>query len=229
VSPQGLSAQHFTNKNQTLEYRIDFQNTGTDTAFKVVIVDTLSSWLDINTFEPLVYSHACMPQIEGKSTLKFIFDPIALPDSNASEPNSHGYVTFKIKPKSNTPKGTIINNLVDIYFDANEAVRTNSVFNMIYDTVFINLRTAILDPNIIQENVLVFPNPTMGAFFIKFDMAPKNADVMLTDMLGKTVKELHKINTNVLQINADGLMKGTYLIQIYEENRLIGRSKIIIQ
>lgn len=229
VSPQGLSAQHFTNKEQTLEYRIDFQNTGTDTAFKVVVIDTLSSWLDINTFEPLVYSHACTPQMEGKSTLKFIFNPIALPDSNASEPNSHGYVTFKIKPKINTPKGTIINNLVDIYFDQNEAVRTNTVFNRIDDTVFINLRTAIVDPKMLQENMLVFPNPTRGVITIKFDQAPLHAKLMLTDMMGNTVIEQSKINTNVLQLNADGLMKGTYLINIYEENILIGRSKIIIQ
>lgn len=229
VSPQGLSAQHFTKKDQSLEYRIDFQNTGTDTAFKVVIIDTLSSWLDINSFEPLVYSHACTPQIEGKSTLKFIFNPIALPDSNASEPNSHGYVTFKIKPKNNTPKGTIINNLVDIYFDENEAVRTNTVFNRIDDTVFINLGTTIFEPELLLENVLVFPNPSMGTFFIKFDKEARNAKLILSDMLGNKVTELNKLNTNVVQLSTVGLMKGTYLINIYEENMLIGRSKIIFQ
>ena len=229
VSPQGLTAQHYTNKDQLLEYRIDFQNTGTDTAFKVVIIDTLSDWLDINTFEPLAYSHACTPQIEGKSTLKFIFDPIALPDSNSSEPNSHGYVTFKIKPNKNTPKGTIINNLVDIYFDANDAVRTNTVFNMIYDTVFINLRTSILETEQLKENLLVFPNPAVSAFFIKFDKEPKNAKLILTDMIGNKVMEQNRINSSVTQLNVLGLTKGTYIINIYEENELIGISKIIIQ
>ena len=44
VVPQGYTTQHYTDSNQVLEYRIDFQNTGLDTARKVVIVDTLSTW-----------------------------------------------------------------------------------------------------------------------------------------------------------------------------------------
>jgi len=121
------------------EYRLD-------TAFRVSIIDTLSPWLNINTLIPLVASHTFKTDIIGSNILNFVFDPIALPDSNVSEPNSHGYVTFKIRPKFSTPKGAVISNFADIYFDYNAAVRTNTIFNMIYDTVIIKTSVGIDEP-----------------------------------------------------------------------------------
>ncbi|MEP7170039.1 MAG: hypothetical protein ABI855_11765, partial [Bacteroidota bacterium] len=57
VDPAGIGPNHLTLMNEKLKYTIRFQNTGTDTAFKVVIFDTLSAALDINTFEVLNSSH----------------------------------------------------------------------------------------------------------------------------------------------------------------------------
>jgi uncharacterized repeat protein (TIGR01451 family) len=57
ASPAGYGAQHFIEENTDINYTIHFQNTGNDTAYKVVIVDTISSTLDINTLIPLVASH----------------------------------------------------------------------------------------------------------------------------------------------------------------------------
>jgi hypothetical protein len=43
--PIGVSGQHYIEKNTAIDYKINFQNTGNDTAFKVVIVDTISKLL----------------------------------------------------------------------------------------------------------------------------------------------------------------------------------------
>ncbi|MFK7807287.1 MAG: hypothetical protein AB8F74_05725, partial [Saprospiraceae bacterium] len=44
--PSGFGEDHFILPNTDIEYTIRFQNTGTDTAFRVVILDTLSQVLD---------------------------------------------------------------------------------------------------------------------------------------------------------------------------------------
>ena len=230
VIPEGFTSQHYTDSNQTLEYRIDFQNTGLDTAIRVVIVDTISTWLDISTFIPLVSSHTYTTMLEGTSTVKFIFDPILLPDSNISEPNSHGYVTFKIRPKFNTPKGTVINNFADIYFDFNTPVRTNTVFNTIYDTVLVRLGDGLNDlKENLEAHVLVFPNPTIDKFIVKLDNDIQGAQIKLLDINGREVYQLNQVNGNEIEMKASSLNKGIYFINIYDEHILIGRSKIVVQ
>ena len=47
--PRGIGAAHNIESNRGLEYRIRFQNTGTDIAFRVVIRDTLSPHLDVGS------------------------------------------------------------------------------------------------------------------------------------------------------------------------------------
>ncbi|MEM6726195.1 MAG: hypothetical protein AAF598_19280, partial [Bacteroidota bacterium] len=51
VFPEGVGQEGFIEANRSLEYLIRFQNTGTDTAYRVVIRDTLSRKLDMEEFE----------------------------------------------------------------------------------------------------------------------------------------------------------------------------------
>ncbi|MBK7970889.1 MAG: hypothetical protein IPK08_19305 [Bacteroidetes bacterium] len=41
---------------------------------------------------------------------------INLPDSNANEPASHGFISYRIKPLSTLTAGTEFTNLAAIYF-----------------------------------------------------------------------------------------------------------------
>jgi uncharacterized repeat protein (TIGR01451 family) len=114
----------------TLEYFIRFQNTGTDTAFNISVTDTLDTDLDFSTFSPGASSHAYTYNFVS-SALVFNFANINLLDSNANEPASHGFVKFRIRPKSNLNPGTVIVNRAAIYFDFNPPVITNTVTNTI--------------------------------------------------------------------------------------------------
>ena len=125
--PAGVGPFHFLEANRSLEYTIEFQNTGTDTAFRVLLQDILSPHLDVNTFRPGFASHPYSWEIHGMDTLEVLFFPIMLPDSNVNEPASHGFFSFSIDQKPDLPDGTSLENTASIIFDFNPPIVTNTV------------------------------------------------------------------------------------------------------
>jgi uncharacterized repeat protein (TIGR01451 family) len=107
-----------------ISYIIRFQNTGTDTAFNITVRDTLDSKLDWNSLEMIGASHPYQMQISNSNMLAWTFDGINLPDSNINEPASHGYIAYRIRPKTTLGTGDIIANNASIYFDFNIPVQT---------------------------------------------------------------------------------------------------------
>ena len=98
VKPAGILDEHLTLMGSQLDYTVRFQNTGNDTAFNVVIVDTIDTNLSLKTFQLRGASHPVRVNANG-NVYRFEFDNILLPDSNVNEPKSHGYVKFSIRPK----------------------------------------------------------------------------------------------------------------------------------
>ncbi|WP_066836291.1 IPT/TIG domain-containing protein [Rufibacter ruber] len=135
VVPVGLTPERYTPTNAPLKYTIRFQNTGNDVAYKVVVVDTLSSDLDLSTFKIGAVSHPYRLTVSGKERpiLTFTFNNIMLPDSGTNQAGSNGAIQFSIKPKADLPEKHLIENYADIFFDFNEPVRTNTTQNRIYD------------------------------------------------------------------------------------------------
>ncbi len=129
--PTGVGPEHLLAANRPIQYTIDFQNTGTDTAFRVLLRDVLSPNLDVNTFSPGFSSHPYDWEIRDGNILEVTFSPIALPDSNTNEVASHGFFSFTIQQKNNLPYGTVIENSAAIIFDFNPPTFTNTVFHTI--------------------------------------------------------------------------------------------------
>lgn len=117
-----------------LTYTIRFQNTGNDTAFNVVVRDTLSDKLDWNTLEMVTASHGYKLNIENNKCI-WCLNNILLPDSNVNEPASHGYIVYRIKPKRTLTAGDVINNTASIYFDFNLPVLTNTSRTVVEEKV----------------------------------------------------------------------------------------------
>ncbi|WP_187261998.1 DUF7619 domain-containing protein [Pontibacter beigongshangensis] len=167
VLPTGLTEENYTPTNTPLKYKIRFQNTGTDVAYKVVVVDTLSQHLDIATLQMGAASHDYNFSVSGKGqpVLTWTFNNILLPDSTSNEPGSHGYIQFSIKPKAELPEKTAVENFADIFFDYNSPIRTNVTVNRIYD-----MPQEIIEENrIIAEEVIMTPaianfTPAAGRF-----------------------------------------------------------------
>lgn len=122
VSPYG----NISATQEWLTYTVRFQNTGNANAIDIYIDDIIDNNLDKATFQLLTYSHQPFVELEG-SAVRFSFPNINLPDSTSNEPGSHGYIQYKVKPKTNLPVGTVITNTAYIYFDYNPAVITNTV------------------------------------------------------------------------------------------------------
>ncbi|WP_299700615.1 IPT/TIG domain-containing protein [uncultured Pontibacter sp.] len=159
VTPVGRTSENYTPTNTALKYKIRFQNTGTDVAYRVVVVDTLSEHLDLSTLQVGATSHPSRFEVSGKGqpVLTWTFDNIMLPDSTADEPGSHGYIQFSIKPKADLPEKTSVENFADIFFDFNSPIRTNVTINRIYDmppvineAVRINLEEVLATPSITE-------------------------------------------------------------------------------
>ena len=69
-----------------------FQNTGTDTAFTVVIRDTLDIDFDIFSVVSGVSSHSYEFKMYGPRVLEWTFNDINLPDSAANQEGSNGFL-----------------------------------------------------------------------------------------------------------------------------------------
>jgi len=126
-----LTSQDVT-KGKSIQYIIRFQNTGNDTAFNIVVADTLNSLLDAGKVEVLASSNPCKVTVNGNIVF-FEFLNINLPDSNVNKVGSHGFVEFAIKPLSFVNNDTIQNN-ASIYFDYNAAIITNTATTLMQDT-----------------------------------------------------------------------------------------------
>ncbi len=144
--PLGINDTHDILPNQDLEYLIRFQNTGTDTAFTVVIRDTLDKNLNIFSIEDGASSHSAVFKMYGPRILEWTFNNILLPDSTTDLKGSNGFVSFKVSQVNDLAKGTEIKNKAAIYFDYNEPVITNQTVHTINPCInTLNMRTIEVD------------------------------------------------------------------------------------
>ncbi|NNF01468.1 MAG: T9SS type A sorting domain-containing protein [Bacteroidia bacterium] len=226
VSPKGVGPSFITEKNTDLEYHIRFQNTGTDTAFTVKIIDTISRNLDISTLQLGTSSHAFRLQIHGNRILQFTFYNINLPDSNTNEPASHGFVKFKIAQKPGLTDGTLIENTAAIYFDFNKPIITNTVRNRIGEiSVFVE--------EIKRDEIKIkaYPNPLTIYTVIKVESVKefKELELLVFDLEGKVIKRLKGYNTDQFELSAQDIPAGIYLFKLKVKGDEIGGGKIIVQ
>lgn len=116
---------------EELGFLVRFQNTGTDTAFTVVIRDTLDQSIDLDQIVPGPSSHPYELSVLGDNVLEFTFNDILLPDSTTNLIASNGFVFYDVYLSKDLPIGTTINNSAAIYFDYNQPIITNTTVNTI--------------------------------------------------------------------------------------------------
>jgi uncharacterized repeat protein (TIGR01451 family) len=123
--PTGIGTRRFIEQGNEIEYLVQFQNTGTDTAFKVVVRDTLAAQFDWATFKLNGQSHTNTWQLNPQGVLVVTFNNINLVDSFTNEKGSHGFFKYSIKLKDSIVTNTIVTNRAAIYFDFNAPIITN--------------------------------------------------------------------------------------------------------
>ncbi|MDJ1485988.1 SMP-30/gluconolactonase/LRE family protein [Cytophagaceae bacterium YF14B1] len=243
VSPAGTPVDHYTPTNSELKYTIRFQNTGTDYAYKVVVVDTLSENLDIATLQMGAASHTYSLKVSGKGQpiLTWTFNNINLPDSTRDQKGSNGFIQFSIKPKTNLPEKMLIENYADIFFDYNDPVRTNTTTNVMYDVPKIinpanQLSDSIIDkvmaaePDALKGKLSLYPNPTQSQVWIQsVDASVRIEQVKIYNLLGEAQNvSLSSVDSQAVQINMQAKPKGMYLVHI-QTNKGTSIQRVVVQ
>lgn len=204
VQPETLTPAQVAASGSELIYTVWFQNTGNWPAVKVVIVDSLSPDLQRDSFRKVSSSHPCTWELSGSGVLTFTFDPIDLPDSAASGPESQGFVKFAIKPVATLVLGNSISNVADIYFDFNAPVHTAA-------TVFtVNEASAVAEPKSVALGV--YPNPAQDALWVDWK-AGGSAVIEVFDVMGRAHIRKNVISGEVPLVSVQGLAPGPYSLR----------------
>ncbi|MGV3637930.1 MAG: DUF7619 domain-containing protein [Flavobacteriales bacterium] len=217
----GHTAALIIDADEWIDYTIRFQNTGTDTAFNVVITDTLPTTLDPGSIEWGVASHPHARQLLGQGVLKFIFPNILLPDSNVNEPLSHGFVTFRVKPRLPVAPGTVIENIANIYFDFNPPVITEP------SVLVAEFSTGLVGAPDHPATLFVYPNPVLDAVNILVDGAALER-IVLAALDGRVVADVPCSGTRV-SLDIEGITAGSYMLVVHNREGRTLRTSLVKQ
>lgn len=185
-----------------LHYTIRFQNTGTAPAVYVRLENILDDNFDWETFDPLTSSHDYTVTREG-NVLEFRFDDIYLADSTSDEPGSHGYVSYRVKPKSAVILGDMFDSTADIYFDFNPAIVTNTANTEIIELLSVNQHTT--------NDFVLYPNPVSDRLYFGSQNGEELTLVQVYDVNGKLCMEQNNPQGG---INVKTLHPGLYFIKL---------------
>ncbi len=225
--PIGYGSESYIERGVPLDYMIRFQNTGTDTAFNIVIRDTLSAWLDPASVRPGAASHPYVWALLGQNVLEFKFENIMLPDSNVNLEGSQGFVKFFIEQKPDVPLETDIFNHAAIYFDFNAPIFTNTTHHRVGKD-FVPTVSSWSPANPLVT-LRAYPNPASESATVELGEVSPNAilDWTLSDATGRTA--LRQTTTGGhWDLRRDGLTPGIYWLQVREKGKLVGIGKLVI-
>ena len=197
----GNSSVWLINQDEWIDYTIRFQNTGTDTAFNVLVTDTLPPTLDPASIIWGASSHTHTRFLEGQGVLKFYFPNILLPDSNVNEPLSHGFVGFRIRPRLPLLHGDEITNIANIYFDFNPPVITEP------SVLVAEFSTGVLAQE--QEVMRLVPNPVTDELRISANSSIASLRVITADGREVLARSVRAANASIA---VDQLQAGAYLL-----------------
>ena len=231
ASPQGYGAEHYIEHDWKIEYQVNFQNTGTDTAFTVVIRDTLSPFLQWDSLTMGVSSHVYDWQLDS-NVLTITFNNINLPDSNINEPASHGFVTLSLYPRSDAPLGTVIENTAAIYFDFNVPIITNTVFHTLGED-FIPVEIEVFVPTLLPDatRIRTWPNPASHSATIEVHNTSQTFPALqleIIDIYGRLLRRLQS-DGNRFVLRKGDMAAGVYFFRIMDGAQLLGNGKVVFR
>jgi uncharacterized repeat protein (TIGR01451 family) len=206
----GVENKNLITKDDKIEYRIRFQNTGTDTAYTVRIEDRLDSKFDLSSMELIHTTHRCTWKILN-GNLIVTFNNINLVDSITNDAESRGEIRFALKLKNNIKVNEQIYNRADIYFDFNSPIITNQVVNVF------GVVSKVDDAIYLKDNQIKFvPNPTMIQAKIEGVNLQTINKLAIYSSLGVLVKTA-TLEKGVDVLDLSNLVAGTYFIIVWDE------------
>lgn len=227
VTPTGAGPDNLVDSTVDLEYTLYFQNTGNDTAYQIRITDTLESYLNPATLVAGASSHPYIVELLGNNVLQFTFVNINLPDSGANYAGSNGFVKFRIKQKPGNSTGTVINNKVNIFFDFNPPIVTNTATVRIGKVLVTGIENVYAEKAI---TINAYPNPFINSTRIEVQGETFNSlQLNVYDLSGRLIGTQNANNTNGFTVQKADLTNGTYIFEISSQGRPVAKGKLIAQ
>ncbi|MCB9251002.1 MAG: T9SS type A sorting domain-containing protein [Flavobacteriales bacterium] len=196
-----------------LNYHIEFQNLGNDSAVRIHVVDTISKTIPIQYLKVLGYkeSHRGLVSFKVRDhAIIWTFEDIFLPSKKqAGDDLSSGYINYKVSLDDGLTEGQLVKNKAFIYFDFQDPVETNEVVTKVVK------KEAIHTPGNDANNLRVFPNPlSEDQLFIELLNNPI-LQVEIHDLLGRRFydQKFDKV-TYQTQIDLSKLHKGMYIVSV---------------
>ena len=201
VTPEG-----YIPSGTLLQYYVEFENDGNDTAKNIYVLDTLSQYLDATSLRVVTASAVLNTTVinsGGYRILKFDFPGINLLDSTHHN-QCTGMVIFTIKSKADIPNGTLIRNEAGIFFDDNPVVKTNGVTNTIgFPTSVSNMA--------VNSKIQLFPNPAHDNLTIT--SADGINTLSINNFMGQMVYS-NEYNSPKATVDVSSLPAGVYFVKV---------------
>jgi len=219
----GTSLDQYSLLNDALDFTIRFQNSGNDTAFTVVLRDTLDTSLDFSTLQIVSSSHTMRTSLSTEGVLTFVFDNINLLWESVDYAGSQGYVKYRIAPKDDLPDPTIVRNTAHIYFDFNPAIVTNTTLNVLVETLPSSGTSDVTEDALAAR---VYPNPNTGDFWIEWlDQATaQTSQVTVIDIAGRIHRQLSFVGQTT---KIQSLAPGFYFVFLEHGGRMTCRKLVV--
>jgi uncharacterized repeat protein (TIGR01451 family) len=211
-------------------YLIRFQNTGSDTAYQVIIRDTLDPRLDMETFSMIGSSHEYQLVLDGSNVVRWYFDDIFLPNSSDDGPHSIGFILFSIQLKPFLAPGqTILNNSCVTFNQTNTTCTEHAI-------IWIDANAGTDDPEQ-RVSLQIIPNPNYGNFEVRSTTpansgaTPPLAEWWITDMHGKTVWDgyARDMASASAQVWLERPAPGLYLLWVKDQHRLQAKQFAVVR
>jgi hypothetical protein len=226
VYPQGDGADGIVPLSQKdFTYVVQFENNGTANADKVVIIDTLDSDFDIESFRTLDGSHKFTAFVSPTGVVTFTFDNInlAYTPKGVDNPLARGYIAYKIKAKSTVKIGDKLKNFADIYFDYNDPIRTNTTLNTYEKNT--NINQVVTG----KEGILLYPNPNSGSMQLLIpESFGDKTSLQVFNSQGQLVKTIANYESNSVVSTSD-LSIGIYIVKVISGNGKVEYLRFIMQ
>ena len=215
-----IAINNFTT-NDYLTYTITFENTGTANAEFIRIENLLNNQLNPSSVEMIASSHIYDLKRENNKLTWFFYD-INLPPTSLNPSNSHGFVTYRIKPNAGFGVGTVIPNTANIFFDYNTAIITNT-----FNTEFV---AALGNATFELGNFMLVPNPATNNVQVQLkNSSEKINTIAIYDVIGKKIKSIENVNSNQIEIQTSELARGIYMIEVMNDANLKEIKKLVIK
>jgi len=207
--------------DETVTYKIRFENIGTYYASRVVVTDTISDLLDISSIKNVFASHDFNMEINN-NVITWTFENIMLPSTQYDPYGGHGFVSFDIDFLYPEEFHTPVYNIAYIKFDFEDVIATNKVeVNLLEDHPSMTL--SFNDSG--KLNLHPNPSTTLINGQIPFDSEdenPERAEILIFDITGREIEVDHvEISQGCFSLDISHLPIGYYNIQVMDN---LGRS-----